>query len=121
MELWIKSQDGEFCGVVKEVYLKKIGFKAGNTEEKFLPPYFIACADFVLGKYETVERCKEIINKISLLLKNSFMMKVLTGNLKPEFAKQRNAEIEELRDRGVIFGDLEIVQIETQYYEMPQE
>lgn len=121
MELWIKSQDGEFCGVVKEVYLQKIGLKVGNEEEEFLPPYFITCADFVLGKYATVERCKEIIAEISSRLKGAFILKINLRNIKPLFKKQVIDEIINNRNIGIIDKESELVDIKTAYYEMPQE
>lgn len=111
MKLYIKSQDGLWIGVVDNVFADGLKIQTIISNEYK-----------TLGKYKTQNSVKEVLNEISNKFKNMSLFRILgSGTLKPEALNLRKNAVK--KELGTIYpiitNEVQVIQKESDYYEMP--
>jgi hypothetical protein len=121
MELYIKSEDGSFCGVIKEVH-----YECKLNENTYVIIGVTGSNKTVLlGDYKSPEFCLKVINEIFNKLKNMSYIKILGSNMiKPkalELLKEKNREELTTISNPTLTSNIEIIEKSSDYFEMPKE
>lgn len=115
MELWIRSQDKSALTIVDNVM-----YDAEKNEIVTV----LCSVPLVLGRYETEERCMELMNEIQSKLKNKYLAKV-NPIVSDETFRKTIREFEEFNKIDLIgcngMVDIQPISSEVMVYEMPKE
>lgn len=116
MEIWVKSQDKSFFGVVKE-----LKFRINKSDNS----YVIMSKGEILGEYKSRKRCIEVIDEFQeFTKKHSILIAFYNANITYEEAKViRDINIVLLREDNSTEPQpkCETHSIDIAIYEMPKE